>query len=678
MLVASCLFKEDGTLLESKIPNIVVGDKESVKLEVSFYEDYDNLKILDLSNYVVEAIFERPDGKVSPALLLGIDLNNFNKKYLIFGGWLTEVAGISKITVRIKKSGTVKATGFLTFTIHDGNVPADVVITEPQFEALENAINAEEQARIADFGKAQADREAGDHQLDAKIDEVDERLQGNIDYETYSRESQDKILSDRIDRHEEEVRLIEQEVEGNFNVVHEILDTKLNKIFTDVATASGIALTDYLVINAGTKAYRITVEQLRDIISEKTNYFKGQYSSLEHLNSQVFSDGLSGGDYAYVDTEFTNDDGSKYYQFVMYVWDVEDGRWEETTSSQYLGVTTFQAFQESLLNGTFNVGAIEGNVDLIGGEPVLRSLKINDKVYEFPNVSLELSDEPVKDGYNLGSIKIDDNVWNIPNNMLKIKVSSERVEGATSLGSIKFGEDAYNIEKAFSPLVIGSKLLKGQALTKDIVENEHAVSDIYKFKRVLNGVDNGYYTVQFNKDVEGQFNYIFTNTSGSSQNAFNTATLNVVGDYWEVVEITTVEGYRFGSFSDTGKKIKALENKVHSLENSSGGSGKFTTIAEFTSVDAENNMILFDSLQFEADTLYFAIIENYVVPIYLDATFNSINADFSANFADTLYFMHLFYDGTNAPNKLKLTGQALDGSTFPYISYLSSAKICKL
>lgn len=445
MLIASCLFKEDGTLLESQIPNIVVGDKESLKLEVSFYEDYDNLELLNLSNYVVEAIFERPDGNVSPALLLGIDVESNNKKYLIFGGWLTEVAGISKITIRLKKDGTVKATGFITFTIQDGNVPADVVITEPQFESLENAIQAEEAARIADFQQAQSDREAGDQQLDTKIDEVDERLQGNIDYETSQRESQDVILSDRIDRHEEEVRLIEQEVEGDFNVVHEILGTKLNKIFTDVATASGISLTDYLVINAGTNAYRITVEQLRDIISEKTNYFKGQYSSLEQLNNTVFSDGLEGGDYAYVDTEFTNDDGTKYYQFVMYVWDVEDARWEETTSSQYLGVTTFQAFQESLLNGTFNVGAIEGNVDLIGGEPVLRSLKINDNVYEFPNVELELSDEPVENGYNLGSIKIDDNVWNIPHNMLKIKVSSEKIEGATSLGSIKFGEDAYNV-----------------------------------------------------------------------------------------------------------------------------------------------------------------------------------------------------------------------------------------
>lgn len=553
MLVASCLFKEDGTLLESQIPNIVLGDKESVKLEVSFYEDYDNLKFLDLSNYVVEAIFERPDGKVSPALLLGIDLNNFNKKYLIFGGWLTEVAGISKITVRIKQSGTVKATGFLTFTIQDGNVPADVVITEPQFEALENAIQAEEAARKNADSQLQANIDKEIQDRTQAIKEERERSLNEIKNEEIEREYYDSFLSSRIDQHEEEVRLLEQEQNNKFNVVDQILNTKLNKVFTDVPITSDLALTNYFVINANDTPYRITLEQLRDIISQKTDYYKGQFSSLEDLNKRIPSG--EGGDYAYVDTPFEDENGNITYQFVMYVWDVEESRWEQTASSQYLGVTTFQAFQESLLNGTFNVGAIEGNVDLIGGEPVLRSLKINDKVYEFPNVSLELSDEPVKEGYNLGSIKIDDNVWNIPHDMLKIKVSSEKIEGATSLGSIKFGEDAYNV---------------------------------------------------------------------------------------------------------------------------GGGSGKLTTIAEFTSVDADNNMILFDNLQFETDTLYFAIIENYVVPIYWDSVSDSINADFSANFADTLYFMHLFYDGTKAPNSLKLTGQALDGSTFPYISHLSSAKICKL
>lgn len=550
MLIASCLFKEDGTLLESQIPNIVLGDKESVKLEVSFYEDYDNLKLLDLSNYVVEAIFERPDGKVSPALLLGIDLNNFNKKYLIFGGWLTEVAGISKITVRIKQSGTVKATGFLTFTIQDGNVPADVVITEPQFEALENAINAEEQARIADFQKAQADREAGDKQLDAKIDEVDERLQGNINYETYSRESQDTILSDRIDRHE--VKVDELHVEAD-----RVHNSKLDKNFANAEISTlPVSSSDYVVIVSNGNTYRVTLEQLAVLISQKTDYFKGQFSSLEHLNS-LGTDGFQGGDYAYVDTEFTDSEGNTYYQFVTYVWDVEDARWEETKSSQYATQADYTALVQSLLDGTFNLGSIKANSSP-EESPLLTSLHVNQRDYSLPSVELEFSDEHIEGAYDMNSFKINGVIWNVPKNVKTVELSTERVENAPELGSFTTEEGSWNMPRG-------------------------------------------------------------------------------------------------------------------------GGNGdKLTTIAEFTGVDADNNMILFDNLQFETDTLYFAIIENYVVPIYWDSVSDSINADFSANFGGTLYFMHLFYDGTNAPNSLKLTGQALDGSTFPYISRLSSAKICKL
>lgn len=401
MLVASCLFKEDGTLLESQIPNIVVGDKESVKLEVSFYEDYDILKLLDLSNYVVEAIFERPDGKVSPALLLGIDLNNFNKKYLIFGGWLTEVAGISKITVRIKQSGTVKATGFLTFTIQDGNVPADVVITEPQFEALENAINAEEQARIADFGKAQADREVGDQQLDAKIDEEAERLQGNIDYEASVRQAEDVLLGKRIDDHE--VKVDELHVEAD-----RVHNSKLDKNFANVDISNlPVSPTDFVVIVSNGNSYRVTLEQLAVLISQKTDYFKGYYSTLKEL--QEAHPTAQSGDYAFVEEDSNNTD-----KFVMYVWDAfqENGQWEETTSSQYVAQADYTALVQSLLDGTFKLGSIKVN-DSPLDSPLLQTLHVNQRNYSLPSVEIEFSDETFEDGYNLGSITVNGSKWNI-------------------------------------------------------------------------------------------------------------------------------------------------------------------------------------------------------------------------------------------------------------------------
>ena len=526
MLIAKAIYKEDGTLLESQIPNIVVGDKDAVRLNVSFYEDYENSKLLDLSQYVVEAVFERPDGKVSPALILSIDLENVHMKYLLLYDWLTEIAGIGKLTIRLKKDSTVKATGLLSLTIQEGNLPADVVITPPQYNQLLESIVAEENAR-----------KQADSVLTEYIDQNDKEINDNILVIESGLRTEIMGVDGKVDTNRQEVIDIYHELKGENvrlqqevnqhvediytsldyqnNLLDNLDNNKLNKDLSNTTIKNSFTLDDYVLINAEGVSYRITVGQLQDLISQKTDYFKGQYSSLEHLQSTHPSG--EGGDYAYVDTQFTNEDGSIYYQFVMYVYDVEDQRWEETKSTQYVGETTFQAFQESLLNGTFEIGAIKGNISLSGNELILNSIEIN---------------------------------------------------------GVK-----YKIEKAFTPLVIGSKLLKGQALTKDIVENEHAVSDIYKFKRVLNGADNGYYTVQFNKDVEGQFNYIFTNTSGSSQNAFNTATLNVIGDYWEVVEITTVEGYRFGSFSDTGKKIKELEQKAYELEQNIDDVSKGTSNA---------------------------------------------------------------------------------------------------
>ena len=101
----------------------------------------------NLTNYVVEGVYTRPDGKVSPALTFSIDNENDETKYLIFGSWLTEIAGIATLTVRFKQNDEIKATGQISLVIQDGSTPADVVISEPQHEALQESIQAEENAR---------------------------------------------------------------------------------------------------------------------------------------------------------------------------------------------------------------------------------------------------------------------------------------------------------------------------------------------------------------------------------------------------------------------------------------------------------------------------------------------------------------------------------------------------
>jgi hypothetical protein len=146
MLESLAIFLQDGTLFQTNAPTLIQGDNKSVKLFVTFWESSATRVALNLINYIVEAVVERPDGSVSPALTLSIDKDP-TQRYLVINNWITEFAGTIKFTIRLKQGETIKATGFLNWQVGGGNVPADTTITEPQHEALQEAINAEETVR---------------------------------------------------------------------------------------------------------------------------------------------------------------------------------------------------------------------------------------------------------------------------------------------------------------------------------------------------------------------------------------------------------------------------------------------------------------------------------------------------------------------------------------------------
>ena len=235
--------------------------------------------------------------------------------------------------------------------------------------------------------QSDAKHEAEEERLDGLIDEesknryahvmaIDEVNQHRVNEEKAARESQDTLLGDRIDRHE--VKVDELHVEAN-----RVHNSKLDKNFANAEISTlPVSSSDYVVIVSNGNTYRVTLEQLATLISQKTDYFKGQYSSLDHLNSQG-TNGLQGGDYAYVDTEFTDSEGNTYYQFVTYVWDVEDGRWEETKSTQYATQADYTALVQSLLDGTFNLGSVKANSSP-EESPLLQSLHVNQRDYSLP------------------------------------------------------------------------------------------------------------------------------------------------------------------------------------------------------------------------------------------------------------------------------------------------------
>jgi hypothetical protein len=104
-----------------------------------------------------------------------------------------------------------------------------------------------------------------------------------------------------------------------------------------------------------------------------------------------------------------------------------------------------KALEQGIKDGTITVGAVEGNVHLESTEEELISLKINNEVYSFPSIDLEFSDEAIDNAYDLNSITIGGNSWNIPKKITPVTLSSDPVEGGYELKSITINGEAWNI-----------------------------------------------------------------------------------------------------------------------------------------------------------------------------------------------------------------------------------------
>jgi hypothetical protein len=431
MLEGSIVFNLSGSVKNSSLPNLVVGDKNSVKLKVKWLAHESLPVFANLTNYVVEGVYTRPDGKVSPALTFSIDNENDETKYLIFGSWLTEIAGIATLTVRFKQNDEIKATGQISLVIQDGSTPADVVITEPQHEALQESIQAEENARkqaILGLQNELAEKEeAINNSIEFLNNEIEKETNARVDAirnEREDRENGDLDLNDKIDYTDNRVdniadsmRSIYNQLQNTSNIAQNAaskaianegtIQKKLNKVF-DVSDANDIAEEDYFVINSGGNAYRITLAQLKEKIGNEGETVINNY--LGDFNSEAELKGAypvaQEGNFAYVKGE------DEIY--AMYLWVDEDDKsgWYKSTSGKYVKTTTFDSFKEQLQNGEINVGSIVANIIGDGNEELLQTLKVNGKNYSLPSVSLEISDEEIPSAPTAKSITINGDSYN--------------------------------------------------------------------------------------------------------------------------------------------------------------------------------------------------------------------------------------------------------------------------
>lgn len=123
------------------------GDNLTTYLNVQFLDDSLNPIVLSAS-YTVEVVVERPDGQISPALLMSKvadDNSSMTIGRLTITNWITEVAGKLKFNVRLKETvgGVIqtKVTGICYRVVGEAIDPADQTITDVQYQALLDAIS---------------------------------------------------------------------------------------------------------------------------------------------------------------------------------------------------------------------------------------------------------------------------------------------------------------------------------------------------------------------------------------------------------------------------------------------------------------------------------------------------------------------------------------------------------
>ena len=126
------------------------GDNLTIFLEAQFLDDNEE-PIVFSPNQILEVVVERPDGQISPALLMS--KINDNQENLTIGkltidNWITEVAGKIKFNVRLKENIndtiTTKVTGICYRIIGQAIDPADQTITDAEYNALMTAVNSKE------------------------------------------------------------------------------------------------------------------------------------------------------------------------------------------------------------------------------------------------------------------------------------------------------------------------------------------------------------------------------------------------------------------------------------------------------------------------------------------------------------------------------------------------------
>lgn len=286
------------------------------------------------------------------------------------------------------------------------------------------------------------------------VAEINSRVQ-TLESDNVTNKANIEANTNDIEKNTIDISTNKSNIETNTTNIDGLRDTKLDKVFNDLAGTSTIGDNYYFVLNTGTNAVKISWENVKNLL-EEGDHFKGDYTSYEQLVASVSNP--KNGDYAYVDIEI---EGSE--DMVLYIWDEDDQVWRMSSASQFLKATVFTAFQQEVINGIVAVGKAKGYTE--DGE-------IGQKFSQLEKQTIEFSDT-VEEGNELSptvkQIKLGDDIWLIPEGKGVVSHTGAELEemefeegriylctessDSFQLNQLYYGDNDKNIRKLTSSLV---------------------------------------------------------------------------------------------------------------------------------------------------------------------------------------------------------------------------------
>ena len=445
---------------------------------------------------------------------------NSNKQFeLIFNGRYN-FESLKKRTTLLEEANTQNQRNLLELfnknTKQDEQI-ADIVSKNLTQDLLIQANTTKINGVEQDLNNYKAINDEINNTQNEKIDDVIEQAnninndlqQHKQDFETFKNTNSQAITNMGVSS----VNTSKSYTDGKVAVLEE---KKINKDFTDINNIGSLGDNDYFVINRSGTSYKVSVAILKQIFGstdteQVVEHYKGNFASLAELNRIV---GQSG-DYAFVYTRLSETDTT----FVMYIWNSQDGAWEETSTSQYVLSSDYEEYKDQILNGGITVKRAKDYDESDG--------TIQAKFNELINIITNINAVKVIDGPTLEDMEYEEGRLYYVNESSDSFTKNTMYYGKENGGIMKINASEVSLEPAILTFTMAGANPVEVGNTTKLTNYTMTLKKYAQFSKIkiTSGSDTIVDNITPNPSISSTINYTIKNTSIGLKTITATGTL---------------------------------------------------------------------------------------------------------------------------------------------------------